>query len=307
MPQQGLKIHALPQGDALRRRADGAETDEVDGLGGGVQQPLPPDQCPGEDAGEDIPGAEKLPVHPLRLDGAAGVLSGVVAHGAGLPLREGDAGEGHGAPAKAAQFFRQGLQARLVPGQGLIGHAQQEGGLRQVGGDDVGLRREVRHPAAHGGGVGGVDPAEVPHHGVHHGEGPGAAEVPEELADEVDLPLAAEKAAVDGVEPEVQGLPVGGGGGHLLRQVPEGVALKAPGVGGEDGRGQGAALDPHGGEHGDGHRQRAAAEAGEIVDGGDAGRRHGGGLPSGPPERRIFRKKELYQLFPYCSRTSVMV
>ena len=147
--------------------------------------------------------AKTSPVHPLRLDGAAGVLPGVVAHGAGLPLREGDAGEGHGAPARAAQFFRQGLQARLVPGQGLIGDAQQEGGLRQVGGDDVGLRREVRHPAAHGGGVGLIDPAEVPHHGVHHGEGTGAAEVPEELPDEADLPLAAEIAAVDGVETDI--------------------------------------------------------------------------------------------------------
>lgn len=46
MPQQGLKVHALPQGDALRRRADGAEADEVDGLGGGVQQPSPRTNAP---------------------------------------------------------------------------------------------------------------------------------------------------------------------------------------------------------------------------------------------------------------------
>ena len=53
------------------------------------------------------------------------------------------------------------------------------------------------------------------------------------------------------------------------------------GVGGEKRGGQGTALNTHGGQDGDGDGQGAPAEAGQVVDGGDAGRGHGKNLVSG--------------------------
>lgn len=62
--------------------------------------------------------------------------------------------------------------------------------------------------------------------------------------------------------------------GQLLRHVQKGEAGEAPGVGGEEGGGQGAALDAHDGEDGDDLGEGAAAKAGEVVNNGGAGCRH---------------------------------
>ena len=69
-----------------------------------------------------------------------------------------------------------------------------------------------------------------------------------------------------------------GNPGQLLRHVQEGEALEPAGVGGEEGGGQGAALDAHGGESGENDGQGTASEAAQIVDCGYAGQVHGRGL-----------------------------
>ena len=98
---------------------------------------------------------------------------------------------------------------------------------------------------------------------------------------------------------------MGGGLGHLPGQVQEGISLEAPGMGREEGRGQGTALHGHGRKDGDGYRQRAAAEAGEIVDGGDAGRWHGRsslqGISGAAPraaKARFSVRKDYISFFP---------
>ena len=68
---------------------------------------------------------------------------------------------------------------------------------------------------------------------------------------------------------------MGGDLGHFVGHVQECEALEAAGVGGEKGGGQGTALHAHSGQNGDGDRQGAAAEAGHIVNGGNAGSQHG--------------------------------
>ena len=121
----------------------------------------------------------------------------------------------------------------------------------------------------------------VAHHRVHDRHGAGASEVPDKVRHNTDLPFTAEKSAVHGLKIKAQGLPVGGGPGQLIGHVQKGEALKSAGVGGEKRGGQGTALNTHGGQDGDGDGQGAPAEAGQVVDGGDAGRGHGKNLVSG--------------------------
>ena len=102
--------------------------------------------------------------------------------------------------------------------------------------------------------------------------------IPTEGADQAlrqaNLPAASQKAGVDPVKGQAQGLPVSGKTGHLVGEIQEGISRIA-GVGRQKGRGHRAALEAHGGQSGHDNRQRAAAKAAEIVDSGNTGRRHG--------------------------------
>ena len=92
-------------------------------------------------------------------------------------------------------------------------------------------------------------------------------------AEDTDLLGRAQKAGVDGVEGGVKGLPVAEGLLHSAGEVLEGGGLRGGegGVGGEDRGGQGTALGAHDGEDRQDHREGAAAQAGQILDGGYLG------------------------------------
>ena len=82
---------------------------------------------------------------------------------------------------------------------------------------------------------------------------------------------------------------------QLVGHIQKGIAREAAGVRGEIGGRQRAALHAHRAEHRDGDGQRAAAEAGHIVDGGNSRRRHKNGsflfaAPIIPHRGRIARK-----------------
>ena len=62
---------------------------------------------------------------------------------------------------------------------------------------------------------------------------------------------------------------------HLVGHVQKGEPLEPAGMGGEKCRGQGAALDPHGGENRNGHSERTPAEAGHVMNGSNAWGHHG--------------------------------
>ena len=228
------------------------------------------DQGTGENAGEYVAGAVELPVHAAGLHRFCAAGGGVKAHGAGEVGSGGGAGEHHGTAATQAQPLHDLPAAVLPGGEGGIGDAQQQGGLRQVGGDDIRLLRKAGHAGAHGGRVGLIDITVVAHDRVHHHDAVRRAEIPDKIFHDADLPFAAQKAAVNGLEAEPQGFPVGGNFGHFVCHIQKGEVLKSAGVGGEERGGQGAALDAHGGENGNGHCQRAAAEAGHVMDRGDA-------------------------------------
>ncbi len=206
----------------------------------------------------------------LRLPGA-----GVEADGAGPAGGQRSARQHHRPPPSQAQPLRDLPEARLAGGQRLIGLAQQQRCLRQVGGDDVRQLRQPGHAAAHGGGVGLVDPAVVPHHRVHHHHGVRSPEPADKVLHHADLPLTAQEAAVYSLECQAQAGPVVRHLGHFVGHVQKGEPLEPAGMGGEKCRGQGAALDPHGGENRNGHSERTPAEAGHVMNGSNAWGHHG--------------------------------
>ena len=188
----------------------------------------------------------------------------------------GIAGEHHGAPPFQTQApdDLHGI-CRLNRRIGLL---QQKRRLGEVRGDDVRRLCQLPDSGAEFRRAGAVSPAVVAHHRVHNHDG-ALPEPPDQLRHRLHLGRASQKAAVDAVEAQGYPAPVRRDAGHLLRQVKKGAALKGS-VGGEQRRRQGAALAAHGRQHGNGDSQRASAEAGEVVDGGNTGYRHGGFLDS---------------------------
>ena len=177
------------------------------------------------------------------------------------------------------------LHAGLAGGDAVEGLAQEEGGLSEVGGDEVGLGGQLDHLLAHLGGVGTVDAAVVPHDGVDEDQGLPLAEAADETAEDGDLLQRAQETGVDGVKGGVEGLPVEQGLFHGAGEVLKGGGLRGGkgGVGGEDRRGQGTALGAHDGEDRQDHRERTAPQTGQVVDGGHLWRAIHGIPPVRPP------------------------
>ena len=174
--------------------------------------------------------------------------------------------------------------------------AEQHRRLGQVRHDHVRQLRQPRHARAHRGRIGLVDLAVVAHHGIADKDRRAvAAEGAYKVRRKVHLRFAAHEAGVNGVEVDAELRPVRGGLGQLVGHIQKGIAREAAGVRGEIGGRQRAALHTHRAEHRDGDGQRAAAEAGHIVDGGNSRRRHKNGsflfaAPIIPHRGRIARK-----------------
>ena len=259
--------------------------DEVHGPGGGLGEGLSPEKAAQEDGGEEVAGAEELP-RLLAGHGEADLAAaGVQTAGAQGLGGQADAGDDHGALPAQGEAAEPLLDAGLAGGDVVEGLPQEEGGLGEVGGDEVGLGGQLDHLLTHLGGVGAVDPAVVPHDGVDEDQGLLPAEALDETAEDPDLLRGAQKAGVDGVEGGVEGLPVPEGLLHGAGEVLEGGGLRGGegGVGGEDRRGQGTALGAHDGEDRQDHREGAAAQTGQVLDGGHLGCAIHGIPPMRPP------------------------
>ena len=156
----------------------------------------------------------------------------------------------------------------LTGGNILIRLLQEQGRLGEVGGDDVGLGRQGAHPGAQGGGVGAVGPSVVPHDRVHQHQSIAPAEAGDKGPEHVDLPLRAQKAAVNGVEGGPQLGPVVTAAGHGVGQVQKDRLVRAGigGVGREIGGEQSIAPVAHGREHRESDGGGAPSEPGQVLD-----------------------------------------
>ena len=263
--------------DALQHGGTGGQglgdglLDEVHGVGGGLGQGLPPEKAAQQHGGEKVAGAEELsrllPGHG-EVDLAAAVVQAAGAQSLG---GQADASDDHRALPVQGEAAEPCLDAGLAGGDAVEGLPQQEGGLGEVGGDEIGLGGQPGHLPAHLRGVGAVDPAMVSHDGVDEDQGLPPPELLDEMAEDVDLPERAQKAGVDGVEGGAESRPVAEGLLHVVGEVLEGGLLRdgEGGVGGEDRRGQGAALGAHDREDRQDHRERAAAQPRQVLDHGD--------------------------------------
>ena len=201
-----------------------------------------------------------------------------------LARRQADAGDDHRAPPVHGEQRQPFPHARLIPGNGGIGAAEQNGGLGEVGGDHIGFFRQSLHAGAQLGGVAAVGCSVVPHHRVHQHQRARAAEAGDKVPNHADLSGGAQKTAVNGVEGGTQLPPVGHAVLHLFRQVQKDrpVRVGKAGVGREIGGEHGLAPAAHGGQDGQNDGSGAAAEAGQVVDGGHlGGASHMGIPPSG--------------------------
>ena len=262
----GLEAHAIPAGFGVLLGLADALQGVVHGDLQGAGQVLAVHQSTHAGRGEDIAGA--VEAHGEFFVEVAGIAVGgrVIGHGTDLARLEGDAGQHGGLAAQAGQVLEELFDVGLVIVVAHVVDAQHEGGLGQVGNDDIGLAAQLAHLLGKFRGEAGVEHAVVRHGGVGVDQGAVAAETVEELAHQVDLLEGAQVAGVDGVKMDVLVGPVVRDGVDLLGQVVEGEVFEAAGVGGEHHRGQRHRLDAHDAEHRQDDRQTAAPHTGKVMD-----------------------------------------
>ena len=208
LTEKGLELDAFQYRRAGGQGACNGFLDKIHGTGGGLRQGLPPEKTAQEDGGEEIAGAEEM-TRLQRCHGKADLAAAAVqTAGAKCLGSEADAGDHHGAFAVQREAAEPLLHTGLAGGDVVEGLAQEEGGLGEIGGDEIGFGGELDHLLAHLRGVGAVDPAVVAHDGVDEDQGLPLAELPDQAAEHIDLLQRAEKAGVDGVKGGVEGLPV---------------------------------------------------------------------------------------------------
>ena len=225
-----------------------------------------------EGRGKDVAGTVAAPGKTL-----VPVIAGRIPlqyHDAGGVRRIAYAGENDSLCSAGPQACQQLRDIGLVVCLAVF-RARQEAGLCDVGEDDArgggqrfhlfyesGAKARVELSAVRHGGVGDADKALVTAQDFKH------------LPDKRDLLRRAEVAGVDGVEFDAFLLPVGDDAGDVLRQIAEGEAGEAAGVGGEDGGGQDGRLQPGGGEDRQRHGEGALTDAGDVLHGQDTFVRH---------------------------------
>lgn len=156
---------------------------------------------------------------------------------------------------------------RFKPAQDRLGRvvraaARQQGGLGQVGGNDVRQLAQRAHFLHIIGRKAAVQAAVIAQHGIHQHQGILLREILDDLPGDFNLPDRAEKAGVDAVKMHADALPMGDEGLHFLRHVAHDIAVKAAGVGGQDGGRQSDGFHARSGQDGQRHAQRALAQAG---------------------------------------------
>ena len=148
---------------------------------------------------------------------------------------------------------------------GAVFLAREQRGLRDIGRYHVRVRAEPTEGVAHVVPEAGVVAAVVGHGGVADDERALAGDEAVDLLQHALLRRRGQVAGVDAVEAYAQLMPVPGDGQHLVRQVPARPARELARVRAQQGGGDAGALHARGGDHGQRHRQRALAEAGDVV------------------------------------------
>ena len=146
--------------------------------------------------------------------------------------------------------------------------AQDDGRLGEVGREDVGAVGQRPHGFHELWRVGGVHLAVIGHDRIHYAQGLRVG-LPH-LLDDIDLFGGTEEPGIHRVQFHANTCP----GSQIIAQDIGGI-VHVPagegGVAGEQARGHGAHVAAGGGQHRDGHAQRALAVAAQVVDGGHAG------------------------------------
>ena len=160
-----------------------------------------------------------------------------------------------------------------LAGHGLVhvlavGRTGEETCLCQIGHGHVGPGHHPRHGGGEVGAKAGIELAVVRHGGVHEDHGIGAFYRVKEVQHLLHLGYGGDVAGIQRIEVDVLGLPVGGDGVKLVRQVAADKAGEG-GVGAEDSGGHDGALHAQSGDHRQRHGQGTAAQAGDILYGCD--------------------------------------
>ena len=180
------------------------------------------------------------------------------------------AGDRDDAGAERAERLKQLRKIGIAVRARLIRQAGQQRRLRDVRRDDVRAREQAAEGCAHTVVNLGVIAAVVSHDRVDHDQGVRRGDAVERLCEQLRLLGRGEVAGIDPVDARADALPVVRNGQHIVRQVAERPAGELARVRAEHGRGDAGALHARGGDDRQRHGQRALAEPGQIVDGGNA-------------------------------------
>ena len=187
---------------------------------------------------------------------------------AGLAGGIGNAGEDDVLGAQCGEGAQQLIDVGAIVA-GLVFQAGEEGGLGDVGKQIVSFAAQGLHGVYKFCIKAGVEAAVVGHGGIDDLEAVFLGNSVEVIGHIADLLGAAQIAGVNGVKGDALLQPMVADGGHILGQIPEGVAGEATGMGGEHRGGNNAGLHAAGGDHGQGNGQGTLAQAGNVLDGKD--------------------------------------
>ena len=178
---------------------------------------------------------------------------------AGLALAVAHSGHDHGFRAEGTELFAELGDVCLIVAFTVFVPGE-EGGLRDVGDQNVGASAKGLHSLHVVHVEYGVESTVVCHGGIHDANAILVAHGLKNASDVTDLLDAAQVAGVDRFELDVLLLPMSLNGGHIIGQIAEGESAEAARVGGEHGGGKDTGFQPASREDGEGNRQRALAE-----------------------------------------------
>ena len=176
----------------------------------------------------------------------------------------------HDAGAERAERLKQLREIGVAVRARLVRQTSQQRRLRNVRRDDVRAREQAAEGCAHPVVDLGIIAAVVGHDRVDHDEGIRRGDAVKRLREQLRLLRRSKVAGIHAVDAHADALPVVCDGQHIIRQIAERPAGELARVRAEHGRRNAGALHARGGDDRQRHGQRALAEPGQIVDGGNA-------------------------------------
>jgi len=176
----------------------------------------------------------------------------------------------HDAGAERAECPKQLREIGIAVRARLIRQPRQQRRLRDVRRDDIRPREQAAKRRAHPLVDLRVIDAVVRHDRVNDDERVGRCDAVDRLREQLRLLRRSQIAGVDAVDAHALALPVARNGQHIVREVSKCPAGELPRVRAEHGRRDTRALNAGSRDDRQRHGQRALAEPGQVVDGGDA-------------------------------------